>query len=230
MRTSTVYDVMTRDVISILDFTPYKDVVQILLRHDISAVPVVDDLYHVRGVVSEADLIEKEAQQTEGYPEPWELLTRRGRGAHSKARAESAADLMTAPAITTRMDTGIAQAARLMRKNGVKRLPVVDEDGVLVGIVSRSDLLKPFLRSDEGIRDAVVEDILRGSMCVDPNSVDVDVRDGVVTLTGEMENEFVASDTVRLVRELDGVVSVLDRLRYRIMVRPGVHTPSGPAT
>jgi len=229
MRNSTVYDVMTRDVVSILEFTPYKDVVRILLEHDISAVPVVDDRYHVRGVVSEADLIEKEAQQVEGYPEPWELLTRRGRGAHSKAWAESAAELMTAPAITARVGTSVAQAARLMRKNGVKRLPVLDEDGVLVGIVSRSDLLKPFLRSDEGIRDAVLEDVLRGSMCVDPQSVDVNVRDGVVTLTGEMENEFVAADTVRLVRDLGGVVSVVDRLRYRIMVRPGVRAPRGPA-
>lgn len=229
MRNSTVYDVMTRDVVSILDFTSYKDVVRILLEHDISAVPVVDDRYHVRGVVSEADLIEKEAQQVEGYPEPWELLTRRGRGAHSKARAESAAELMTAPAITTRVDTGIAQAARLMRKNAVKRLPVIDEDGVLVGIVSRSDLLKPFLRSDEGIRDAVIEDVLRDSMCVDPHSVDVDVRDGVVTLTGGMENEFVAAATVRLVRELGGVVSVVDRLHYRITARPSLRTPLGPA-
>jgi CBS-domain-containing membrane protein len=228
MRSSTVYDVMTRDVVSIRDFTPYKDVVRILLEHDISAVPVVDEQYHVRGIVSEADLIEKEAQ-TEGYPEPWELLTRRGRGAHSKARAESAAELMTAPAVTVRAGTGIAQAARLMRKNAVKRLPVIDANGVLVGIVSRSDLLKPFLRSDEAIRDAVVEDILHGRMCVDPQSVDVSVRDGVVTLAGEMENEFVAAHTARLVRELDGVVAVVDRLRHRIAVQPGSRTLRGPA-
>jgi CBS-domain-containing membrane protein len=136
---------------------------------------------------------------------------------------------MTAPAITTRAGTGIAQAARLMRKNGVKRLPVVDEDGVLVGIVSRSDLLKPFLRSDEAIRDAVTEDILRGSMCIDPLCVDVSVRDGVVTLAGEVENEFVAAHTARLVRELDGVVSVADRLRHRIIVHPGSRTLRGPA-
>lgn len=229
MRSSTVQDVMTRDVVSILDFTSYKDVVRILLENGVSAVPVVDRQYHVRGVVSEADLIEKEAQQSEGYPEPWELLTRRGRGAHSKARAESAAELMTAPAITTGADTGIAQAARLMRKHGVKRLPVVDADGVLVGIVSRGDLLKPFLRSDEGIRDAVVEDILRATMGVDPLSVEVVVRDGVVTLTGEMENEFVAEDTARLVRELDGVVSMVDRLRYRITSGPGRCEVRGPA-
>ena len=229
MRSSTVYDVMTRDVVSILEFTPYKDIVRILLEHNISAVPVVDKHYHVRGIVSEADLIEKEAQQVEGYPEPWELLTRRGRGAHSRAQAELAGELMTAPAITARVDTDVAQAARLMRKNGVKRLPVVDENGVLVGIVSRSDLLKPFLRSDEGIRDAIVQDVLREGMCVDSQSIDVRVRDGVVILAGEMENEFVARDTARLVRELDGVVSVVDRLRYRITEHPSPRAIRGPA-
>jgi osmotically-inducible protein OsmY len=66
-------------------------------------------------------------------------------------------------------------------------------------------------------------------MCIDPLCVDVSVRDGVVTLAGEVENEFVAADTVRLVRELDGVVSVVDRLRHRITVRPGSRTLRGPA-
>lgn len=228
MHGGCVSDVMTRHVVSILDFTPYKDIVRVLIDHGFSAVPVVDERRRVRGIVSEADLIEKEAQRVEGYPEPWELLTRRGRDLRSKAEALSAAELMTAPAITAKADTAIAQAARLMRKYGVKRLPVVDADGVLVGIVSRSDLLKPFLRSDEAIREAVVQDIMRDSMCVDPQSVDVRVQGGVVTLDGEMENEFVARDTARMVRELDGVVSVVDRLHYRITDRPGPAMPRGP--
>lgn len=228
MHGSHVSDVMTRHVVSIPDFTPYKDVVRVLLDRGVSAVPVVDEQRRVRGIVSEADLIEKEAQRVEGYPEPRELLTRRGRDLRSKAAALSAAELMTAPAITVRADVGIPQAARLMRKYGVKRLPVVDADGVLLGIVSRGDLLKPFLRSDEAIREAVVQDIVRDSMCVDPQSVDVRVCDGVVTLEGEMENEFVARDTARMVRELDGVVSVVDRLRYRITDRTGLGVPRGP--
>jgi len=227
MHGSHVGDVMTHHVVSIPDFTPYKDVVRVLLKHGISAVPVVDAQRRVRGIVSEADLIEKEAQRTEGYPEPWELLTRRGRDLRSKAGALTAVELMTAPAITVRAGTGIAQAARLMRKYGVKRLPVVDEAGVLVGIVSRGDLLKPFLRSDEAIRQAVVQDILRDGMCGNPQSVDVRVQDGVVTLDGEMENEFVARDTARLVGDLDGVVSVVDRLRYRITDRSDPRTPRG---
>ncbi len=222
MHGGCVNDVMTRHVVCVLDFTPYKDVVRVLLDHGVSAVPVVDEQRRVRGIVSEADLIEKEAQRGEGYPEPWELLTRRGRDLHSKAEALSAAELMTAPAITVKADTAIAQAARLMRKYGIKRLPVIDANGVLVGIVSRGDLLKPFLRSDEAIREAVVQDILRDSMCIDPQSIDVRVCDGVVTLDGETENEFVARDTVRMVREIDGVVSVVDRLRHRIVGRSGL--------
>lgn len=227
MHGSHVGDVMTHHVVSIPDFTPYKDVVRVLLKRGISAVPVVDAQRRVRGIVSEADLIEKEAQRTEGYPEPWELLTRRGRDLRSKAGALTAVELMTAPAITVRAGTGIAQAARLMRKYGVKRLPVVDEAGVLVGIVSRGDLLKPFLRSDEAIREAVVLDILRDGVCGNPQSVDVRVQDGVVTLDGEMENELVARDTARLVGDLDGVVSVVDRLRYRITDRSGPRTLRG---
>lgn len=228
MHGSYVGDVMTRHVVSILDFTPFKDVVRVLLDHNVSAVPVVDAERRVRGIVSEADLIEKAAQRTEGYPEPWELLTRRGRDLRSKAEAQTAAELMTAPAITVRADLAVAQAARLMRKYGVKRLPVVDEAGVLVGIVSRGDLLKPFLRSDEAIREAVVQDIVLESMCVDPQSLDVRVCDGVVTLEGEMENEFVARDTARMVGELDGVVSVVDRLRYRITDRSGTRRSGRP--
>lgn len=215
MHGSCVSDVMTRRVVSVSEATSFKDIVRVLLDHGVSAVPVVDEQRRVRGIVSEADLIEKEARRVEGYPESWELLTRRGREARSKAEALSATELMTAPAITVKADVDIPQAARLMRKHGVKRLPVVDEGGVLVGIVSRGDLLKPFLRSDEAIRQAVVEDVVRAGMCVDPRSVDVRVRDGVVTLEGEMDSEFVARDTARLVRELDGVVSVIDRLRYR---------------
>ncbi len=229
MRRSTVNDVMTREVVSILEFTPYKDIVRILLQHGISAVPVVDEQYHVRGVVSEGDLIQKEARQGDGYPEPWELLARRGRGARSKAEAELAGELMTSPAITVRTGTGVAEAARLMRRHGVKRLPVVDGSGVLAGIVSRGDLLKPFLRSDEGIRDTVVQEILRDTVCVDPRSVDVRVRDGVVILEGEMENEFVAHDIARMVRELDGVVAVVDRLRFRMTGRSSPRTLHGPA-
>lgn len=216
MHTSRVHNVMTREVVYVNDHTPYKQIARTLLERGVSAVPVLDARCRVRGVVSEADLLEKQAHLVEGYPEHLELLTRRGRTAQSKAHGVEAADLMTTPAITIDPREDLAHAARLMRRHGVKRLPVVDAYGRLLGIVSRSDLLKPFLRSDDDIRTAVTRNVLAVEMCINPLSVRVEVRDGVVTLTGEMESEFVARDTVRLVSEVDGVVDVVDHLRYRI--------------
>lgn len=215
MLTSRVHNVMTRDVVFVNDRTPYKEIVRVLLTSGVSAVPVLDARSHVIGVVSEADLLEKQADLVEGFARPRDLLTRRGRGAQAKARAVTAAGLMTAPAVTVDPREDVAHAARLMRRHGVKRLPVVDAHGRLIGIVSRGDLLKPYLRSDDEIRATVVRHVLAGEMCIDPLSVRVESRDGVVTLAGEMENEFVARDTARLVRELDGVVDVVDHLRYR---------------
>lgn len=216
MLTSRVHNVMTRDVVFVNDRTPYKEVVRALLTRAVSAVPVLDARSRVIGMVSEADLLEKQAHLVESFPQSWELLTRHGRDAQSKARAVTAAGLMTAPAITVDPREDVAHAARLMQKHGVKRLPVVDAYGRLVGIVSRGDLLRPYLRSDDEIRSAVIRRVLVGEMCVDPASVRVESRDGVVTLTGQLENEFVVRDTVRLVRELDGVVGVVDHLRYRM--------------
>ncbi len=216
MLNSRVHHVMTRDVVFVNDHTPYKEIVRTLLERGVSAVPVLDARCRVRGVVSETDLLEKQAHLVEGYLDARDLLTRHGRAALGKAHGVEAGALMTAPAITVDPREDLAHAARLMRRHRVKQLPVVDAYGRLVGIVSRSDLLKPFLRSDDDIRVAMIRSVLTGEMCVDPLSVRVEVRDGVVTLTGEMESEFVARDTVRLARELDGVVDVVDHLRYRI--------------
>jgi CBS-domain-containing membrane protein len=228
MTKTTVGEVMTRDVISVRYFTPYKDIVRILLEHDISAVPVFDEYGQLAGVVSEADLIEKDAHQTGKYPEPWELLTRRGRSVQAKVRGTTAAGLMSSPAITVDRAAGLAEAARLMRKHAVKRLPVVDEHGVLVGIVSRADLLTPYLRPDPDLREEVVREVLVRQMCIDPLAVEVTVHDGAVTLTGEMESDYVIEDTVQLTRELDGVVVVVNNLRLAVRGHDlsAFHTPA----
>jgi CBS-domain-containing membrane protein len=213
MTKTTVGDVMTRDVVSVRRFTPYKDIVRILLEHGVSAVPVLDEYHTVEGIVSEADLIDKEAGQSGTYPEPWELLTRRGRSVQAKAQGTTAGELMSTPVITVGPDASLSQAARLMRKHAVKRLPVVDDHGAQVGIVSRADLLTPYLRPDEDLRDEVVQEVLIRQMAVEPFGIEVNVRDGEVTLTGELENDYVIQDTLRLTRELDGVVAVVDQLR-----------------
>jgi CBS domain-containing protein len=109
----------------------------------------------------------------------------------------------------------LAEAARLMHKRGVKRLPVVDAAGRLVGIVSRHDLLKAFLRGDDSIRREICEDVLENALWIEPDSVEVTVRDGVVTLVGELETRSLVGLVDRLVGAVEGVVAVDPRLAFR---------------
>ncbi|HEV2639492.1 MAG TPA: CBS domain-containing protein [Actinocrinis sp.] len=140
---------------------------------------------------------------------------------------------MTTPVIAVTPGASLAQAARLMRRYEIKHLPVVDRHGALVGIVSRGDLLTPFLRPDADLHDEIVHDVLVGQMCVEPSTVDVRVVDGVVTVRGRLESEDVARETVRLVRALDGVVEVLDELTAAAdllgpATAPHFHAPMTP--
>ncbi|MGH6657167.1 MAG: CBS domain-containing protein, partial [Actinocrinis sp.] len=160
MAATTVRTVMTKDVVSVRALTTYKAIARILYENDISAVPVVDADHRVQGVVSEADLIEKQAQLVREHAEPRRPTGRRARRARTKARAASAAALMSGPAITVRPEANLATAAWLMSTHNVKRLPVVDADGRLIGIVSRGDLLAAILRSDGEIHDEVLNGVL----------------------------------------------------------------------
>ncbi len=136
---STVRDVMTRQVVTVDRSTPYKEVVRILLEHRISAVPVLDTAGRVDGIVSEADLVEKETLRADEPREVWQPPARRSHRSYDRAHALSAGTLMTSPAVTVAPGAGLATAARLMRGHAVKRLPVIDSRGRLVGIVTRSD-------------------------------------------------------------------------------------------
>lgn len=209
---ATVRSVMTSEPVSVRAYTPYKQIVRILLDYGISAVPVVDETGHVLGVVSQADLIEKEAAQARSASAAHRPVTWHSRTARAKAHAVSADTLMTGPAITISPDADLNAAALLMSKHNIKRLPVVDGEGRLLGVVSRGDLLVPYLRSDVEIHDEILNRVLLSEMCVDPHSIDVKIADGVVTLSGRMENEFVARDTAARVQAIDGVIEVVDYL------------------
>jgi CBS domain-containing protein len=206
MRQWQVKDVMTRDVLTVTPQTPYREIVDSLVRRQVTAAPVVDEQGRVVGVVSEADLLYK--VEFAGNRRTFARPSRRS------SRAEVAADLMTAPAITAGPETPVAEAARRMETERVKRLPVVDADGRLVGIVSRRDLLHMHMRPDPEIRDDVVEDVLRRALWIDPVSVEVDVVDGRVTITGRVERRSTAELVVRLVGTVPGVVAVVDRLAW----------------
>jgi len=212
MRNWHVDDVMTTSVVTVPEDAAYRAVVDLLIRHRLSAVPVVDDVHRVTGVVSEADLLRKIEYAGDEKPRLFE--GRRRRGERVKADARTAADLMSAPPVTALKGTPIAAAARLMDREGVKRLPVIDELGRLVGIVSRGDLLKVHLRPDDDVRRDVQEGILRVHLADDARAVEVTVQDGLVTLKGHVDRWSTADIATRLTRQIAGVVGVADELEY----------------
>jgi CBS-domain-containing membrane protein len=226
MKRYTVGQVMTTDVVTIHDTCGYKEIVETLADHGLSAVPVVDDDRRVIGVVSEADLLHK-MEFHSGGPQARLLERERVRVAREKAGADDAAHLMTAPAVVVGPDTSVGAAAKLMDVEHMRRLPVVDDDGRIVGVVSRKDLLSLYLRDDEDIRREVVDEVLIRVMWIDPARVTVAVEQGIVTLGGTVERRSSLSIITELVARLAGVVDVVAKLSYRI---DDVRYPYGSAS
>jgi CBS domain-containing protein len=194
--------------------TPFKILVRLIEENRISAIPIVDERGMPVGVVSESDLLLKERRgelESEGSP----LHLWRRRQEKAKADGTLAADLMTAPAITVGLQTSITEAARIMQERKVRRLVVVDARGRIAGIVSRSDLLQVFLRTDEDLHDEVVNRILPAVLPADAGAVEVDVESNVITLSGEVDRRSDADIVARLACEVDGVVDVINRLTFR---------------
>lgn len=200
-----VSDVMTRDVATVERRTAFKDVVRLMQDRKVSAVPVVDRGDKVLGIVSEADLLPKE-EFRDSDPDRYTQLRRLSDLA--KAGSLTAEELMTSPALTVRADATLAQAAREMARARVKRLPVVDTDGRLEGIVSRADLLKVFLRDDEDIAEQIRREVVSYLFFPPESSVLVEVRDGVATLAGRVRDTSPVPVAARLVRAVEGVVDV----------------------
>jgi CBS domain-containing protein len=203
-----VRDVMTTSVITVDRITPFKEIAALLADHKISAVPVLSMGRKVAGVVSEADLLRMEEPAARSY-----RLGSPRRQHWWKSDAHlgyTAAKLMTAPAITIHPDATIPAAARLLNDHHIRRLPVVDPDGTLIGIVSRRDLLSVFLRPDAEIAEEarqVVAPLLGG-----PPQVTVGVRSGIVTISGQPERHDLVPVALGLIADVDGVVTVLDKI------------------
>ena len=207
----TVKDLMTAEVVCASREAPYKELVRLLLDHGLSALPVVDDRDHVVGVVSEADLLLKEEFRPGIGNDP--LLERKHRRIErANAHGLTAADVMTTPAVTVGEHATVAEAAWLLRARGIKRLPVENAVGRLVGIVTRSDLLRVFLRSDEDIRREVLEKVSPHGHESPSGRFQVEVRDGTVTLSGRISRRGLALLVIGAVYGVDGVVAVEDRL------------------
>jgi CBS domain-containing protein len=191
-----VKDVMTADVTSAGEHTPYKELVRLLGERRISALPVVDADQRVIGIVAEADLLGQR-----GLP-------------RAKAGAGTAGELMSRPAITVGPEATVAEAVRLLRQHGVKRLPVTDPGGRLVGIVNRSDLLGVFLRPDEELRQEVVEEIIFSRFGLALDRFKVTVGEGVVRLEGRCARRSQIPVLIKALAAVEGVARVENRLGY----------------
>lgn len=213
MKRWTVGDVMTENVVTVVETTPYKEIVDMVATQAIGAVPVLDQDRRVVGVVSEADLLHK-MEFTGAEPHVRLLERRRQRNARTKASAENAAELMSTPAVVVSPAAPLTAAARLMDAEGVKRLPVVDGAGRLVGILSRRDLLRVYLREDEALREEIVTQVLLRTLWIDPRTVTVTVDRGVVTLAGTVDRSGTIPVLVSLVAGVAGVVDVVNHLTY----------------
>jgi CBS domain-containing protein len=214
---TTVKDVMTTRVIWVKKDATFREMAIALRDYRVSAFPVVDDDRKVIGVVSEADMLNKEAL----VDEPGVFGGILHRRDQAKARGITAGDLMTTTVVAVRPEDTVEHAAKLMYDRGVKRLPVTDESGHLVGIVSRADVLSVFDRTDAAISHEITQDVLLGEFLVDPSGFQVTVMDGIVTLSGRPETNDVGHRIIRRVRRVQGVVAVRDRLDYPPPERPG---------
>ena len=209
-----VRDVMTPDVITVGEDTSFEVIAAALREHRVSAFPVVDADGVVIGVVSEADMLTKEALGSEPQGMPGMITGLLRHKEHAKARGITAGDLMSSPAVTVAPEDTVERAAKLMYSRKVKRLPVVDAGAHLVGILSRADVLAIFDRSDEELRTEIRDRIIRDAFLIDPVAYGVTVKDGVVTLAGKPESNDVGHEIMQRVRHVPGVVAVRDRLSY----------------
>ncbi|HZD70100.1 MAG TPA: CBS domain-containing protein [Actinomycetes bacterium] len=210
-----VASVMTTDVVTVTERASFLEIVRLMSLHKVSALPVVDGEGRVIGVVSEADLLRKEEFQDQQDGQHL-FESRRHRIARVKASGRTAAELMSAPAITIDPEATVPLAAKLLARHSIKRLPVVDEAGKLMGIVSRADLLGMFLRDDEDLRQEVMDEVLLRGLWIDPHTVTVSVRDGIVTLSGHLERKSLIAMAAHLTRMVPGVVDVVSQLTYEL--------------
>ena len=196
-----VVDLMTTEVISVTPATSIKDAARLMFRHRVSGLPVVGENGLIVGIITEADFLRLEvARTTAAEVEP----------------VETVAQVMSSGVVTVEADTAVVEAAKIMVVQDVKRLPVVDESGVLVGILSRLDVVAVFTRPDDIIEDEIREDLLRRVLFVDPDELHVNVANGVVTFEGEIGTSNEARLIEELASRLDGVMRVDNKLSWRV--------------
>jgi CBS domain-containing protein len=212
-----IRDVMTREVTTVTEETRLRDLAHLLSQKQISGAPVVDADGACIGVISEADLLVKQVSRplSRRLPLEWILGERHDPEELRRRAATVVGEAMSTPPVTIAPDRPVREAATTMVDRGINRLPVV-EGGRLVGIVTRSDLVRAYLRLDHDILDAVREKVLRETMWLDPNGFEVDVREGVIRIAGTVDRRTTAGIVERLIGITDGVVEVQSDLGWEM--------------
>ena len=210
----TVQDVMTRRVVAVTEQAGFREVVGLLRTHHVTALPVLDASGRVVGVISEGDLSLRQVRPPRGLPAL--LADRRWRLDRRKTTGAGVAELMSAPPVTIRPDEPLAEAATRMYHHGVKRLPVVDERGGLIGIVSRGDLLEAYLRDDQEIQQDILRRVVPAVVERAVETVQVEVHDGVVELDGWLTRRSQVLALTARARAVEGVIDVHSKLRYDV--------------
>jgi len=211
-----VQDLMTRSVLTVRPDTPLKDAAALLSEHRISGLPVVDGERRVLGVLSEGDILFKESngrESKQGFLE--RLLAVPQPGLELKIAARTTGEAMSAPALTIGPRRPVTEAATTMIDEGVNRLPVIDDEERLIGIITRADLVRAFVRSDAEVEHEIREDVIRRTLWIEPATIHIDVDEGEVSLSGEVETKGDAELIPTYVQRVPGVVSVLSKLRWR---------------
>jgi CBS domain-containing protein len=208
-----VRDVMTRAVVSAHQDALFKEIAAAMIRNRISLVPVLGDGRRVVGVVSAADLLARVSGDHGEIPRGHRLAARHEQ--HRKVTAATAGQLMTTPAITVAADLTTREAARRCARFHVRCMPVLDESGELAGVVSRGDLLKPYLREDAEILSEITRHIVPVRLLLDPDDLAIEVSEGVVSVAGELSRRSEVAELLDMIGALDGVVAVRQRLSFR---------------
>lgn len=209
-----VRDLMTTDPVTTTPDTPLKEAARLMVKHKVSGLPVVRG-GKVVGIVTEGDFLRQEANRDQ--PFRFGLLDALfGDEPAPPPSAETVGEVMTEQVLTVAPEASLSEAARIMVSRRVKRLPVVGAGGTLVGVISRADVVNAFTKPDEVIEDEIREDIVRRLLFLDPDALDVKVQDGVVALSGRLENRTEAHLLEELTRRLDGVIRVESSLTYEV--------------
>ena len=213
-----VRDVMTSPVVSVRRTTSLKEVARLLVEHRISGLPVVDIDGTVLGVVSEADFLWKESGEAAVSHRPLARILGESKSSRSKidkVHATRAADAMTAPAITIESSRPLAEATRLMAIHKINRLPVVDAD-VLVGIITRADVVRAFVRSDQELEETIRTDVILRILWLDPSSFGIHVKDGIAAVSGHVDRRSTAKIIREAIAAVPGVVDVESSISWAV--------------